>query len=87
MLLWERQGNQDRLMSSEQSGYPLFNSVVKGHGELRLDFVVAVKAKLGLLNLKQMFRRAGRMNGVAADVAHIAPIMGRMLKVCALAGR
>ena len=74
-----------RIVAVGAINYALFNSVVKGHGELRLDFVVALKAKLRLLQLKQMFRRAGRMNGVAADAAHIAPAMGRMLKVCVLA--
>jgi len=62
----------------------LLNLVVKGHGELRLDFAVALKAKLRLLHLKQMFRRGGRVNGVAADAAHIAPAVGRMLKAGAL---
>jgi len=63
----------------------LFNLVVKGHGELWLDVVVALKAKLGLLHIEQMFRRAGRMGGVATDAANIASAVGRALKVCVLA--
>jgi len=65
--------------------HPLFNLVVKGHGELWLDVVVALKAKLGLLQFEQMFWCAGCMDSVAADAAHIAPAVGRPLKVCALA--
>lgn len=55
---------------------PLFNLVVKGHGELRLDVVVALKAKLGLLQFEKMFRCAWRMDSVAADAAHIATAVG-----------
>ena len=60
---------------------PLFNLVMNGHGELRLDVVVALNAKLGLLHLEQVLRRAGCMDGVAADAAYITPAVGRMLKV------
>jgi len=54
----------------------LFNLVARGHGELWLDVVVTLKAKLGLLQFEQMLRCARRMDGVAADAAHIAPTMG-----------
>ena len=59
----------------------LFYLVVRGHGELRLDVSVALEAELGLLHLEQMLRRAGSMDGVAADAAYIALAVGRTLEV------
>lgn len=60
---------------------PLFHLVMKGHGELWLDVAVALEAELGLLHLEQMLRRAGSMDGVAADAAHITLAVDRALEV------
>jgi hypothetical protein len=59
----------------------LFYLVMRGHGELWLDVGVALEAELGLLHLEQMLRRAGSMDGVAADAAYIALAVGRTLEV------
>lgn len=64
---------------------PLFNLVMGGHGELRLDVAVALEAELGLLHLEQMLRRAGCMDDVATRAAHTALPVDRALKACALA--
>ena len=42
---------------------------------------MALEAELGLVHLEKMFRRAGSMNGVAADAAYIALAVGRALEV------
>jgi len=59
----------------------LFYLVARGHGELRFDVAVALEAELGLLHLEQMLRRAGSMDGVAADAAYIALAVGRAVEV------
>ena len=62
--------------------HPLFNFVVEERGKLRLDVAVAMKAELGILHLKQMLRRAGRVDAVAANAADVSLVVDRVFKVC-----
>lgn len=60
---------------------PLFNLVVKGHGELWLDIAVALETKSGLRRFERLLRRAGSMDDMASHAAHIALAMGRALEM------
>ena len=60
---------------------PLFNLVVKGHGELCLDIAVALETKSGLRHFERLLRRAGSMDDMASHAAHIALAMGRALEM------
>lgn len=68
-------------MAVSARNQPLFNLVVKGHGELRFDIAVALETKSGLRHFEQLLRRAGSMDDMAAGAAHIALAMGRALEM------
>jgi hypothetical protein len=57
----------------------LIHFVVEGHGELRLDIGVALVAKLRLRRFEQVLYPAV-VNIVAADAAHIAPGVVRIVE-------
>ena len=50
---------------------PLCNLVAEGHGELRLDVLVALVAECRLRQLEQMLRRGGGVDAMAADATHV----------------
>jgi hypothetical protein len=55
---------------------PLCNLVAKGHGELRLDVIVALVAQFRLRQLEQMLRRSGCVDSMTGGAAHIALAVG-----------
>ena len=55
---------------------PLCNLVAEGHGELRLDVIVALVAQFRLRQLEQMLRRYGGMDAMTAGAAHITVAVG-----------
>lgn len=69
-----------RLVAVRAQDQSFFYLVAGGHGELRLDVAVALKAELRLSDREQMFRRPGTVDAVAPDAAHIALAVSRAFK-------
>ncbi len=63
----------------------LFNLVMEGHAELRLDIGVALEAEPRLSYFEEMLRIFAGMYAVAADATHVGLAMARTLEVSVLA--
>ena len=55
---------------------PLCNLVAEGHGELRLDVIVALVAEFRLRQIEQMLRRSSGMDAMTAGAAYIPLAVG-----------
>ena len=55
-----------RIVTIRATDQSLFNLVVKGHAELRLDVGMALEAEFRLLNFEQLFRGCAGVDAVAA---------------------
>jgi hypothetical protein len=55
---------------------PLCNLVVEGHGELRLDVLVALVTEFRLRQLEKMLRRYGGMDAMTAGATHVSFAVG-----------
>lgn len=75
-----------RIVAVAAGNQAFFNLVVEGHGELRLDFGVALEAELGLRSLEEMILVLALVNAMAAYAADIGLGVRRAGKVRMRAG-
>lgn len=84
-MAWTLSIGAVRIVAIRALDQPLGNLMAEGHGELWLDFLVALVAQFRLRPLEQMLRRRGGVDAMAVNAAYVSFAMGRALIALVLA--